>query len=116
VGKVVAETVTAAVNCGSFGLQLLPNAFEVSVFQICLEGKEICGFLISILLSTDLWCRSVTIIPTKQRIDRDGSTRSNRHAPRIQRFARLLSIWRTFEVRIRQHVQGRLPTSHRTVL
>lgn len=29
VGKVVAETVTAAVQCGSFGLQLLPNAFEV---------------------------------------------------------------------------------------
>jgi tubulin--tyrosine ligase len=30
VGQVIAETVTAAVKCGSFGLQLLPNAFEVN--------------------------------------------------------------------------------------
>jgi hypothetical protein len=116
VGKVVAETVTAAVNCGSFGLQLLPNAFEVSVLHLSLIGKEICGFLISILVSTDLRCRSVTVIPTRQRIERDGPTRSDRHAPRVQRFARLLPIWRTSEVRTRQHVQGRLPTSHRTVL
>lgn len=36
VGKVIAETVTAAVNCGSFGLQLLPNAFEVCYLEaIC---------------------------------------------------------------------------------
>ena len=37
VGKVVAETVTAAVNCGSFGLQLLPNAFEVRWILPCLR-------------------------------------------------------------------------------
>lgn len=29
VGDVVAETVKAAAECGSFGLQLMPNAFEV---------------------------------------------------------------------------------------
>jgi hypothetical protein len=30
VGEVVAESVKAGVDCGSFGLQLMPNAFEVS--------------------------------------------------------------------------------------
>lgn len=29
VGEVVAESVKAGVECGSFGLQLMPNAFEV---------------------------------------------------------------------------------------
>lgn len=28
-GNVIAETVKAAAECGSFGLQLMPNAFEV---------------------------------------------------------------------------------------
>ena len=28
-GQVIAESVKAAVECGSFGLQLIPNAFEV---------------------------------------------------------------------------------------
>lgn len=28
-GDVIAETVKAAAECGSFGLQLMPNAFEV---------------------------------------------------------------------------------------
>jgi tubulin--tyrosine ligase len=28
-GEVIAETVKAAAECGSFGLQLMPNAFEV---------------------------------------------------------------------------------------
>lgn len=30
VGDVVAETVKAGAECGSFGLQFMPNAFEVS--------------------------------------------------------------------------------------
>jgi tubulin--tyrosine ligase len=30
VGEVIAESVKAGVECGSFGLQLMPNAFEVS--------------------------------------------------------------------------------------
>jgi hypothetical protein len=30
VGEVVAESIKAGVECGSFGLQLMPNAFEVS--------------------------------------------------------------------------------------
>jgi tubulin--tyrosine ligase len=30
VGEVVNESVRAGVECGSFGLQLMPNAFEVS--------------------------------------------------------------------------------------
>lgn len=30
VGEVVAESIRAGVECGSFGLQLMPNAFEVS--------------------------------------------------------------------------------------
>lgn len=29
VGEVVAETIKAGAECGSFGLQLMPNAFEV---------------------------------------------------------------------------------------
>ena len=29
VGEVVAESVKAGAECGSFGLQLVPNAFEV---------------------------------------------------------------------------------------
>ena len=29
VGDVIAESVKAGVECGSFGLQLIPNAFEV---------------------------------------------------------------------------------------
>ena len=33
VGEVVAESVKAGVECGSFGLQLVPNAFEVSAMQ-----------------------------------------------------------------------------------
>lgn len=32
VGEVVSESVKAGVECGSFGLQLMPNAFEVSHF------------------------------------------------------------------------------------
>lgn len=31
VGEVIAESVKAGVECGSFGLQLMPNAFEVSL-------------------------------------------------------------------------------------
>jgi hypothetical protein len=31
VGEVVAESVKAGAECGSFGLQLVPNAFEVSL-------------------------------------------------------------------------------------
>lgn len=31
VGEVVAESVKAGVECGSFALQLVPNAFEVGV-------------------------------------------------------------------------------------
>ncbi len=30
IGKVIAEAVQAGTECGGFGLQLLPNAFEVS--------------------------------------------------------------------------------------
>lgn len=30
-GEVIVECVRAAVECGGFGLQLLPNAFEVSL-------------------------------------------------------------------------------------
>lgn len=30
-GNVIAETVKAAAECGSFGLQLMPNAFEVGL-------------------------------------------------------------------------------------
>lgn len=30
VGEVINESVRAGVECGSFGLQLMPNAFEVS--------------------------------------------------------------------------------------
>ena len=36
VGEVVAESVKAGIECGSFGLQLLPNAFEVST--LCLRS------------------------------------------------------------------------------
>jgi tubulin--tyrosine ligase len=36
VGEVVAESVKAGAECGSFGLQLVPNAFEVSpIFDLC---------------------------------------------------------------------------------
>jgi hypothetical protein len=31
VGEVISEAVKAGVECGSFGLQLMPNAFEVGV-------------------------------------------------------------------------------------
>ena len=31
-GIVIAESIKAGVECGSFGLQLMPNAFEVSVY------------------------------------------------------------------------------------
>lgn len=30
IGEVISEAVKAGVECGSFGLQLMPNAFEVS--------------------------------------------------------------------------------------
>ena len=38
VGEVIAESVKAGVECGSFGLQLMPNAFEVS--QIVSTGSR----------------------------------------------------------------------------
>ena len=40
VGEVIAESVKAGVECGSFGLQLMPNAFEVS--QVDRRGERTC--------------------------------------------------------------------------
>lgn len=36
VGAVIAESVKAGAECGSFGLQLMPNAFEVSLMYTTL--------------------------------------------------------------------------------
>ena len=51
-GKVIAESVKAGVECGSFGLQLMPNAFEVSsgnyLTCVCAETKI---FGVDLLLS-----------------------------------------------------------------
>lgn len=43
-GEVIAETVKAAAECGSFGLQLMPNAFEVcscKAYRKCLADPLI---------------------------------------------------------------------------
>jgi hypothetical protein len=40
VGEVVAESVKAGAECGSFGLQLVPNAFEVSLTTLV---PTLCG-------------------------------------------------------------------------
>lgn len=39
VGEVVAESVKAGAECGSFGLQLVPNAFEVSLTTLALPSR-----------------------------------------------------------------------------
>ena len=41
VGKVLDEAVRAGVECGSFGLQLMPNAFEVSVQYCSASGDHL---------------------------------------------------------------------------
>jgi hypothetical protein len=40
VGEVVAESVKAGAECGSFGLQLMPNAFEVGVSSFPKHGRN----------------------------------------------------------------------------
>jgi hypothetical protein len=39
VGAVIAESIKAGVECGSFGLQLMPNAFEVRNSHPCVWAR-----------------------------------------------------------------------------
>lgn len=43
VGEVVNEAVRAGVECGSFGLQLMPNAFEVSAVRAVASGRLVAS-------------------------------------------------------------------------
>lgn len=87
VGDVVAETVKAAAECGSFGLQLMPNAFEVSPYRICSITFEGEADTCRLYLPIDIWRRSTPLVRLSRRT---GTT--NHHTSGIQCIARLHSI------------------------
>ncbi len=55
VGEVISEAVKAGVECGSFGLQLMPNAFEVSKSE-----KYLYCLQLTLLLLLAIRCSALT--------------------------------------------------------
>lgn len=62
VGQVVAETIKAGAECGSFGLQLMPNAFEVSCILSPLMQIFGVDLIVSFPASGDLASPDVTLL------------------------------------------------------
>lgn len=72
VGEVVAESVQAGAECGSFGLQLVPNAFEV-LFHECPSMTHHIDAMFP-----DLRCRPSSLLPPSRHQPPAIATHSSR--------------------------------------